>query len=353
MTAYKKWLLAFFALFLAALLFLGGITAVIDPYFHYHAPLEGLSYEIFYQRYQNDGIVKHFDYDALITGNSMTENFKTSELDALFGTNSIKVPYSGASLKELDMNVRAALEHNGDIRMVVMGLDYGSFIQDKDYMAYSDEDYPDFLYDENPFNDVKYLFNKSILKTSLDVISRTRAGLPTTGFDEYSAWPADTVYGREVTFAQYQRLWDSGEEHHLNDERMALLTGNIAQNILETAKANPQVEFYYYFPPYSLLFWDKQDRGGVLELQLEAERVVIEMLLQQENIRLFSFLDDFELAADFSRFKDYIHHDPQVNSHILRCMADGLHELTADNYEDYCSRMLEHYGTYDYDSLFG
>ena len=31
MTAYKKWLLAFFALFLAALLFLGGITAVIDP----------------------------------------------------------------------------------------------------------------------------------------------------------------------------------------------------------------------------------------------------------------------------------------------------------------------------------
>ena len=86
MPAYKKWVIAFFALLLAILLLLGSITAVLDPYFHYHAPLEGLSYELFYQRYQNDGIVKHFDYDALITGNSMTENFKTSLCDELFGT---------------------------------------------------------------------------------------------------------------------------------------------------------------------------------------------------------------------------------------------------------------------------
>ena len=352
MPAYKKWVIAFFALLLAALLFLAAIVIVIDPYFHYHAPLDGLSYELFYQRYQNDGIVKHFDYDALITGNSMAENFKTSELDALFGLSSVKVPYSGASLKELDMNLRAAFEHNDGLKMVVMGLDYGSFIQDKDYMAYSDEDYPDFLYDQNPFNDIKYLFNKSILKTSLDTILRTRAGLPTTSFDDYCAWDPATVYGRDAVFAQYSRHWDTGEEHHLNDQRMELLTGNIRQNLEQTVKAHPETEFYLYFPPYSVLFWDKQERMGVLELQLEAEREVIEMLLPYENVHLFSFLDDFELSEDFSHFKDYIHHDPQINSHILQCMARGEHQLTADNYQDYCERMLEHYGSYDFDALF-
>ena len=48
--AYKKWVIAFFALFLTVLALLGGFTAVVDPYFHYHATLDGLAYEIFYQR---------------------------------------------------------------------------------------------------------------------------------------------------------------------------------------------------------------------------------------------------------------------------------------------------------------
>ena len=352
MHAYKKWVIAFFALLLAILLLLGSITAVLDPYFHYHAPLEGLSYELFYQRYQNDGIVKHFDYDALITGNSMTENFKTSLCDELFGTKAIKVPYSGASFKELDANLRTAFEHNGGLGMVVMGLDYGNFIQDKDYMAYADEDYPDFLYDTNPFNDVKYLFNKSILKTALDMVLRTRAGVPPTDFDSYSAWDANIDYSREAVFAGYERHWDTGEEHHMNPERLEMLRGNIEQNILETVKAHPETEFYFYFPPYSVLFWDKQDRMGVLELQLEAEREVIELLLPFENVQLFSFLNDFELAEDFGHFKDYIHHDPGINDHILECMARGEHRLTEDNYESYLASMYAQYSDYDFDALF-
>ena len=47
---FKKCLLSFTALLLAMLLCLGGMTAVIDPFFHYHAPLPHLQYDIFYQR---------------------------------------------------------------------------------------------------------------------------------------------------------------------------------------------------------------------------------------------------------------------------------------------------------------
>ena len=56
-TDFKKWGIAVLALLLAALALLGSVTVIIDPFFHYHAPLGGLQYEIFYQRYQNDGIV--------------------------------------------------------------------------------------------------------------------------------------------------------------------------------------------------------------------------------------------------------------------------------------------------------
>lgn len=354
MPAYKKWVIAFFVMLLVALLLVAAFIIVIDPYFHYHAPLEGLSYDLFFQRYQNDGIVKHFDYNAIITGNSMIESFKSSECDALFSVNSVKLPFSGASPKELDMNLRTAFAHNDDIALVIMCMDYGSFIQDKDFLSYDAGDYPSFLYDSNPFNDVHYLYNKSILKTALDYVLRSRAQLPPTSFDEYSQWKDDqAIYGQDIVFATYDRHWAVEEEHHLNDERIALLTGNIEQNYIETIRANPDTDFYLYFPPYNVLFWDKQDRMGVLELQLEAEKLVIEMLLPYENVHLFSFLDDFELAENFDHYKDYIHHSPQINSYILECMARDEHRLTADNYEDYCQRMLDHYTNYDFDVFFG
>ena len=80
----KRWCVSFLCMTMLLLLAGGSINGIVDPYFHYHKPLAGLEYAIYDERYQNDGIVKHFDYDAILTGTSMTENFKTSEFDALF-----------------------------------------------------------------------------------------------------------------------------------------------------------------------------------------------------------------------------------------------------------------------------
>lgn len=350
---FKKFGVGVLALILAALALLGAVTAVIDPFFHYHAPLKGLQYEIYYERYQNDGILKHFDYDAVITGNSMCENFKTSELAALFGVNAVKVPYSGASAKELDMSNRTALKAKPDLRMIVMGLDYDNLLSDKDMMSYDADDYPTFLYDSNPFNDAKYLFNKSIFHSALDIISYTRAGGTTTSFDDYAFWDTPgTIYGRDMILCQYERPAAVDTVYHLTPEQREMVRGNITQNVIDTARAYPDTEFYLFFPTYSMYYWDKQNRSGTLVQRLEAERETIELLLECDNVRLFSFLDDFELANDFDRYKDYIHHDSRANSYILQCMASGEHELTRENYEDYCKLVYDYYTGYDYTSLF-
>lgn len=351
--SFKKWVVCFVSLFAAALVLLGSVTVVIDPFFHYHAPLPFLQYDIFYQRYQNDGIVKHFYYDAVITGNSLCENFKSSELDALFGTNSVKVPFSGASCKELDQNNRAAIKANGDIRLIVMDIDCDNLISDKDMMSYDADDYPSFLYDSNPLNDVKYLFNKSIFKTSLDTVSYTLAGNRTTSFDDYSFWDTPgQPYGRDIILATYSRPGATGEVLHMTAADAELVTGNISQNILETARANPQIEFYLFFPPVSVFYWDKQQRLGTLERQLEAHQLAVELMLECGNIHLFSFMDEFDLVTDFDRYKDYIHYDSRVNSWMLECMASDTHRLTRDNYSDYFARIYGFYTAYDYDALF-
>ena len=55
--------------------------------------------------YRDDETVKHFEYDAIITGTSATQNFKTLELGKLFCVNSIKVPFCSASYKEINENL--------------------------------------------------------------------------------------------------------------------------------------------------------------------------------------------------------------------------------------------------------
>lgn len=350
---FKKWVLSFFAVLLTALVLLGSVVAVIDPFFHYHAPVDFLQYRIFYERYQNDGIVKHFDYDALITGNSVAENFKTSELDALFGTNAVKVPFSGATLKELDTLNRTAIEHNESIRLVVEALSYSDLILDKDALAYDESDYPNFLYNKNPLDDVKYLFNKSIFKTALDMISYTRAGHTTTSFDAYAWWDTpDTAYGQDAILGIYERGPLLAEQDGLSDYQRTLVRENVTQNILETAQANPQIDFYVYIAPFSMYAWDRFYRAGELKVQLEAEREAVELMLTCDNIYVFSFTDAFDLVQDYDRYKDTVHHDSRVNSWILECMVAGEHMVTYDNREEYFSRVYDFYTSYDYDSLF-
>lgn len=80
-----KWIIGILAAAAAAvLIFILSIFA-IDPMFHYHAPLKFLSYPLVNERYQNNGIVKHFDYDSVITGTSKGDSpdylYNDSSLD--------------------------------------------------------------------------------------------------------------------------------------------------------------------------------------------------------------------------------------------------------------------------------
>ena len=81
----KTWCLAVLAALLVLLAAAAGINAWVDPFFHYRAPREGIAYDMQSERYLNDGILKHFDYDAILLGSSVTMNFQTSQCDALFG----------------------------------------------------------------------------------------------------------------------------------------------------------------------------------------------------------------------------------------------------------------------------
>lgn len=349
----KKWVISFVGVFLLILITVGSFMVVVDPYFHYHKPLEGIGYSLENERYQNNGIVRQFEYNAIITGSSMTECFKTSELDALFGVTSIKVPYSGGSYKEVNDNLVVATESNSNIKMVVRCLDAMRFFDDKDYLDYTD--YPTYLYDDNVLNDVNYLFNKNILLVALqNVIDYNRDGRSELSFDDYANWNDYYSFGFDAVMANYkwQTLEVAQEMLSITEEEYERLEGNIEQNVIALAKEHPEIQFYIYISPYSIYCMDYWWRLGELEKRLLAEQRVIELLLPYDNIHICSFNTEYDVICNADNYRDVAHHKEEINSLILQWLYEGNHEINYDNYEKYCQEVWDFYTNFDYNALY-
>ena len=92
---WKKFLILELSITALLMIAVAAVVAFVDPFFHYHAPLRDFSYIMDNERYQNDGITRNFEYDALITGTSVSENFRTTLADELFNVTSVKATYAG------------------------------------------------------------------------------------------------------------------------------------------------------------------------------------------------------------------------------------------------------------------
>jgi hypothetical protein len=346
----KKW-------FITCMITLFSVTALLlvvfwifDPYFHFHKPFPFVSYRLYDERYINDGISRHFDYDLIITGTSMAQNFKTSEADVLFGVKSVKETFSGAAYKEISENLERALSRNKDLKTIIWTMDTNAILRDKDYVAY--DEYPVYLYDDNPWNDVNYVFNKEVWYHGvLNNLLMTITGQPSTTFDEYSSWEKETGY--ENVMASYDR-WEekAPEAPGLTEADIEMVTGNIRQNFVDLVNRYPDTTFYIFYTPYSICWWDFMNQEGMINYYFEAELITTEMLLECPNVKLYNFHDRYDIITDLDNYRDKEHYAAHVNSMILEWMAAGDGLVTKENYMERYEQERQYYLNYDYEGIF-
>ena len=346
----KSWFIKCIVLLIAMLSAIAILMIIVDPYFHYHKPLSFLSYRLYEERYINDGISRHFDYDAIITGTSMSQNFKTSEMDELFGTQSVKEPLSGAGYQELCENLDRALHRNSELKTVVLAIDYNGLLRSYDWSKY--EEYPNYLYDDTILNDAPYLFNKSILyHGTLNNIAMSIQGEPSTTMDEYASWQYET--GLEHILYSYDRQsLKLAEDTEFGVEDQELVTQTIEKNMVQLFNQYPDTTFYLFYTPHSICYFDALNIQGILFKQIEAERTATELLLQCPNVKLFSFFDHPEIVCDLNYYNDDGHYSAEVNSMILQWMATDVGLMTKENYMDRLEQERQFFLNYDYEGIF-
>lgn len=349
----KKWSMLFIGIYVSLLILIGGITYIVDPYFHFHKPLRGMSYSVKKEAYVNDGISKNFDYNAMLTGTSLTLGFNVQEANEIFGKEFVRTTFQGEGFKRINDNIITAIENNPELEMIIRGVDTLWFTTGDEWSGY--EEYPTYLYDNIWWNDVKYLYNKDVLME--EVISQIlRTVKKEDAFDFDSAGRGGKQTTGEHVIAAYERsekqniIWSEKEEKEMFD----MFEKNLEKNVLDVIEKNPNITFYLFFPPYSICWWDGLNQIGPERVKkaIEMEEVAIDKILEFDNVHLFSFFNNYDIVCDLRNYTDEVHFTDNVSSEILNYMKRGEYELTRDNYKAYLEEITEFYCNYNYESIF-
>ena len=262
----------------------------------------------------------------------------------------MKETFSGAGYQELSQNLERALKRNQNLKTVIWTIDYNGLIREKDWTQY--EGYPTYLYDDDPWNDTQYVFNKSIFyHGTLTNIAKTILRKPSTSMDEYSSWNKPT--GLQYILQSYDR-WEERApmQSGLLPEEREMVIANIQENIINLVNQYPNTTFYLFYTPYSICFWDFQNQEGLMMRQFEAEQIATELLLQCSNVKLYNFYDKYDIICNLDNYRDKEHYSAEINSKILQWIAAEDSKITLDNYKDRLEAEKDFYLHYDYDKIF-
>ena len=352
----KKWSIRILVIWLVLVLAAGGTVILVDPYHHYHKPLGCFTYNVGDAAYTNDGKCKNFDYEALITGTSMTMGFEETIAEELFGKTFLRATFLGEGFKRVGENLRTAIQHNEDLELVIRSVDTLWFVTAKDWMA--NEEYPEYLYNGKLLDDAEYLYNFDVWADALIPTLKTfrLSGGGSAGVSVPKDSEGKQYLDQEKALDNYVRepKQDTPMDENQTAEYFAAMKDNLYYNLLQVVEENPDIEFYFFFPPYSILWWDgiNQAGPGRVDRRIDMEQYAIEMILAYDNVKLFSFFNHFDLICDLDYYSDDIHYNTAVSTMMLEWMKDGAYQLTKDNYMEYISEIRSFYTTYDYESMF-
>ena len=323
----KKFIKQFFISSGILLLLCIAIVVLFDPFFQYHKPLPGLKAVLTDKEYQCVGSLKTFDYDSVVAGSSVAENYYNDWFNEGFDCNVIKAIRSYGATADLCYLLDIAFEHQ-DLKYVFYNLDPTALSTEPE-TTYELTGCPMYLYDDNYLNDMEYWLNKGVLMEKIPyLIANSTIG----DYDEndsynWAQWKnfnSDMVLGLYIRKPSVSEMKPENCYEDLLRQNIKLLTDRI--------EAHPDTEFYIFVPPYSMMWWDNVYREGDTDAYLYNMQKAMEALLPYENVKFFYFQNDRQVITNLENYMDTLHFSPEINQYICDCLISGKNQIHEDNY---------------------
>ena len=344
----KQYFVKTIAYSLCVLVLIAITTIVIDPFVHFHAPFFGLAAAETEERGQQIGVAKNMDYDTAIVGSSMSENFQAGWFnDGVIGNKTVKLSMQGAHFDDYRRLLNVVLSQP-ETHTVLISLDNYLLLHNP---AEHPTTIPDYLENDDLHDDIYYLWNKSV---SFVFIPQFIINNITEGFSADSAycWAGRYRFDKYVARATYlpYRLMQQKDEEKFDSYYGYV--NEFLDGITPYIEARPDVEFIFYSPPYSILYWDDCILRGRLTAEICAQNEVFGRLLEHGNVRIFYFQDNWDIITDLDNYKDYSHFSQDISHYLYECMRDGKCEVTRETSFDTLLKFSEDIAEYDHEMSF-
>lgn len=315
------------ALLLGALTLIVALVVLVDPFEVYHKatafipPVESGT-----QSYSNAGIAKSYDYDSVIIGSSMTENFRPSQLDAVLGGRFVKLCINGGTPFNHRQMMEMAFQRR-EIKTVFYGFDVDAL---SFFYTTPKAEMPTYLYDGDILNDVQYWFNLSVLAKYIPKCLRTLGQTDPDQRDTMYSWGDDFAFGADAVLSGAAISGEEVpqtplEEHPALSQQSRL---NIEYNFIPFIEAHPETQFIFFFPPYSLMRWYEFYTRGQLNDNLMQKQAACERLLAYPNVRIYDFQAKTDWILDLDHYVDFEHYGAHINAQIVERIAQDQYRIT-------------------------
>jgi tetratricopeptide (TPR) repeat protein len=307
------------------------LVITVDPFYHYHAPAVRSSVYLYSSFYQSPGMARHFAYDAAIVGTSMTENTHASWLSEE-GYRPVKLSYSGGRLADDAMLLDQIYKSGNDVRLIIMDINEYQLSMPYDSRISTD---PDYLTDNNLFNDMNYLFNKDVLLSAIGRLLAKGEGIEGNEEDAYT-WEDDELFGHKKVIEDYDMVMEGVDRAfaavHTDEEieEKIINVRNNIDNIGVYIKAHPETEYKVFFPPYSMGYWESLREEGDLDETIVLYKEALKSLSEYDNVSVYFFMDNYDVITDLDYYRDICHYRPEINRMINDMMMKEAGQDTTD-----------------------
>jgi len=318
----KKWIKTYFSI-VSIIIFISIFNYIVDPYQQYRITnFYPLPYEK--ERELDAGMAKNFQFDSVVLGTSMMQNFSLKHLQKeLDFTKPIKLTLAGSSIYEQSVILKTAIKHQ-KIKNVLIGIDFFSYYGDIKRLKHGENNFPFYLYDDNLFNDYKYLSSFDTLKRSIKLISKNKDKIKETNNPLYNYDYMYEWHGKHEdknTIDNIRKKWvnrekfDNEAKHF--EKKFIYLKNNFEYNLKPLIEKNQEIKFIIIFPPYSILAYKVYQQRGELEDFLKFKQYIIVNLSKFKNVEVYDFGYDNSISYNLHNYYDLYHYNKKISNWMI------------------------------------
>jgi len=314
----KRW--ALFTLIVCALALSACMLTVylVDPFEHYRESSVLPLYD--QESYNNPGIARNYDYDAVILGTSMVEMSNPSVIDECFGVTSVKLPMRGSYTSHMGYQLSHIFGFKPDLKLAILAVDAYSLLGLPDDQT----ELIDYLWNDSVFDDVKYLLNRDVLLVRVPRLLKNAGKSLESKRDAMYKW-TDVEFTRQKVFDTV--AWGANAAMNPPDYRAERVEENIARHLIPLIEDHPDTTFKIYMPPYSAGYWYHVREVGISETQFNARAMLCDMLLGYDNVEIYDYSSRIEWITQLDEYFDYSHHSETFSDMVMRAMAAGENRI--------------------------